>query len=200
MAMTKSALAAAANRFSISSQGVSKSLKLMEAKSCISGAPSKAEAALKAATPGMTSNGIFRATLRLREFPNQSGHGINTSVATAHHDGFRPERAHSTADFTRSTSPIMPVETTSLPSSSSGGVSSMYPLYPATTSASSRAFLAAGVSRLSSPGPKLTALITFGPRNSQRYGAGLFLGHDQFTAVRRQQSRSLGYGRNIHMR
>ena len=59
--MTKSALAAASRRFSISSQGVSRSLRLMAAKSWVSGAPNRAAPALRAGIPGTTS--ILRTSL-----------------------------------------------------------------------------------------------------------------------------------------
>jgi len=57
--MTKSAAAAAARRFSMSGQGVSRSERLMAAKSCMSGAPSRAAQLFKAAMPGMTSMGML---------------------------------------------------------------------------------------------------------------------------------------------
>ena len=55
MTITKSAEAAASSRFSINSQGVRRSLRLIEAKSCISGAPSLAAHAESAGMPGMIS-------------------------------------------------------------------------------------------------------------------------------------------------
>ena len=55
MAMQKSAEAAASSRRSMVSQGVSRSDRLMTAKSWVSGAPSTAPPLSAAVTPGTTS-------------------------------------------------------------------------------------------------------------------------------------------------
>ncbi len=55
MTVTKSVVATAISLFSITSQSVSLSDRLITAKSCISGAPNLAAHAFSADMPGMTS-------------------------------------------------------------------------------------------------------------------------------------------------
>ena len=55
--MTKSAMAAHVNRFSIFSHGVKRSLREMAAKSWVRGAPAKAAPDARAGIPGMISRG-----------------------------------------------------------------------------------------------------------------------------------------------
>ena len=119
--MTKSASAAARSRLSISSQGVSRSLRLITAKSCISGAPS-IEAELAAAVmPGIISTFVLsRATSSIiPAMPYIPGSPLEISPTV------RPESESLSASSQRSRSLFIGEATSSLRPSKIGRTSSM---------------------------------------------------------------------------
>ena len=81
--MEKSASAAQRSLVSIFSQGVKRSLKLMTAKSCISGAPSTAPPARAAVTPSSTSSAVASVLLG-RPVAEMTGRGAGLSDAGLH--------------------------------------------------------------------------------------------------------------------
>ena len=145
-AMTKSPAAARARRRSIASHGVRRSDREMTAKSCISGAPSTDAAACRAETPGTTTiSGVASRPSRspASSITNPAMPYIPASPLETRATVL-PDDAASSALRHRSTSRVIPEETTSFPASS-GSINSRYVWYPTTTLARSIASRASKV-------------------------------------------------------